>query len=310
MSDNKIYTPILFLIFNRPDTTQIVFNEIRKAKPKWLFIAGDGPRKDRLEDTRLCQKTRTIVDQVDWDCEVSTFFRDENLGCKYAVSSAIDWFFSNVDEGIILEDDCVPDQSFFPFCEALLEKYRDDERIMMISGANFQFGREKTDDSYYFSRYFHIWGWATWKRAWKLYDKEMKAWPEIRENGYLHNILYDKRLVRYWEAIFNSVYNGSISTWDYQWVFSCWVQGGLSIIPNRNMVSNIGFDQRSTHTKGKDIRANMQTENMVFPLNHPKYLIRNAHADRFTERIEYSRFGFIKSKLFGVTLKESRRLQK
>jgi len=302
-------TPVLFVIFNRPDTTKQVFYEIRKAKPKQLFIAADGPRKDHPEDTGLCQKTRAIVDQVDWDCQVSTLFRDENLGCKYAVSSAIDWFFSNVGEGIILEDDCVPDQSFFPFCEELLEKYRDDERIMMISGANFQFGKKKTEDSYYFSRYFHIWGWATWKRAWKLYDKEMKAWPEIRENGYLTNILSEKKLVRYWEVIFNSVYNGSIITWDYQWVFSCWIQGGLSIIPNINMISNIGFDHRSTHTKGENIRANMQTERMIFPLHHPKYIIRNANADRFTERIEYSRFGFIKSKLYGITLKARRRLQ-
>lgn len=302
-------TPILFLIFNRPDTTQIVFDEIRKAKPKRLFIAGDGPRKDRLEDTGLCQKTRAIVDLVDWDCQVSTLFRDENLGCKYAVSSAIDWFFSNVEEGIILEDDIIPEQSFFPFCEELLERYRDDERILMISGANFQFGRKTTEDSYYFSRYFHIWGWATWKRAWKLYDKEMKAWPEIREKGYLNNILSEKRLVRYWEKVFNSIYNGSITTWDYQWVFSCWIQGGLSIIPTINMVSNIGFGQSSTHTKGENIRANMKTESMAFPLHHPKYIIRNVDADRFTERIEYSRFGFIKSKLYNIILKARRRLK-
>jgi hypothetical protein len=303
---DSLSTPVLFLIFNRPDTTQQVFNEIRKTQPAQLFVAADGPSK---ADYELCKKTRDIIQQVDWDCKVSTLFRDKNLGCKYAVSSAIDWFFSNVDEGIILEDDCVPDQSFFPFCQELLEKYRDDKRIMMISGANFQFDRKKTENSYYFSRYFHIWGWATWKRAWKLYDRDLKAWPEIREKGYLNNILSQKRLVRYWETIFNAVSNGSINTWDYQWVFSCWIQGGLSIIPNINMISNIGFDQRSTHTKGKDIRANMQTEKIVFPLRHPKYIIRNVEADRFTERIEYSRFGFIKSKLYGISLNACRRLK-
>ena len=302
-------TPVLFLIFNRPDTTQQVFNEIRKAQPAQLFVAADGPRKDRPADKELCKKTRDIIQQVNWDCEVFTRFQDENLGCKRAVSSAIDWFFSNVEEGIILEDDCIPDQSFFPFCQELLEKYRDDERIMMVSGDNFQFGQKRTEYSYYFSRYFHIWGWATWRRAWKLYDREMMAWPEIRENGYLNNILSEKRLVRYWEAIFNSVYNVSTNTWDYQWVFSCWIQRGLSIIPNINMVSNIGFDQRSTHTKGKDIRANMQTESMAFPILHPKYIIRNANADRFTEKIEYSRFGFITSKIYEIILKTRRRLQ-
>ncbi len=134
------------------------------------------------------------------------------------MSSAIDWFFSQVEEGIILEDDCVPDQSFFLFCQELLERYRDDKRIMMISGDNFEFGQKRMEYSYYFSRYFHIWGWATWKRAWKYYDVDMKAWPEIREKGYLNDLLYEKKIVKYWESIFNQVYEGLINTWDYQWI--------------------------------------------------------------------------------------------
>ncbi len=297
MIPDSLKVPVLFLIFNRPDTTQVVFNEIRKAKPKLLFIAADGPRKDHPEDIVLCQKARETVDHVDWDCTIMTLFRDENLGCKIGVSSAIDWFFSKVDEGIILEDDCLPDQSFFPFCQELLEKYRDDERIMMISGDNFQFGRNVTNNSYYFSRYFHIWGWATWKRAWKHYDVDIKAWPEIRQNGSLRNILSENKVVKYWESIFNSVYNGLINTWDYQWVFSCWIQGGLSIIPNQNLVSNIGFDANGTHTHGDSIFSKMPVKNMKFPLVHPNYVIRDCNSDTYTENMWFSASGSLKSLL-------------
>ncbi len=200
------------------------------------------------------------------------------------MSSAIDWFFSNVQEGIILEDDCVPDQSFFSFCQELLEKYRDDERIMMISGDNFQFGRKRTEGSFYFSRYFHIWGWASWRRAWSHYDVDMNSWPEFRENGYLNNFLSEKRMVKYWESIFNSVYNKLINTWDYQWVFSCWTQGGLSIMPDNNLVSNIGFDERSAHTTGDTIFSRLPTKKIEFPLVYPKYIIPDYASDRYTEK--------------------------
>jgi len=280
MTEEQLSTPVLFLIFNRPDTTQQVFNEIRKAKPEELFIAADGPRDNRPDDIENCKKTREIIRQVDWNCNVSTLFRDNNLGCKLAVSSAIDWFFSQVEEGIILEDDCVPDQSFFLFCQELLERYRDDKRIMMISGDNFEFGQKRMEYSYYFSRYFHIWGWATWKRAWKYYDVDMKAWPEIREKGYLNDLLFEKKIVKYWESIFNLVYEGLINTWDYQWIFACWIQEGLSITPNKNLISNIGFDIHSTHTVGQTVFSRIPIEIMKFPLIHPKYIIRDIESEK------------------------------
>lgn len=297
---NSLKTPVLFLVFNRPDTTQTVFDEIRKAQPAQLFVAADGPRNGRPTDNDLCKKTRDIIQQVDWDCKVYIRFLDENLGCKRAVSAAIDWFFLQNDEGIILEDDCVPDQSFFPFCQELLERYRDDERIMMISGDNFQFSRNSADESYYFSRYIHIWGWATWKRAWKHYDVDMKSWPEINKKGYLNNILSEKRAVRYWGSIFNSVYDGLINTWDYQWVYSCWIQGGLSITPNINLVSNIGFDQNSTHTKKGTIFSSMPTTRISFPLAHPNYFIRDCTSDKYTENIWFSTPGFFKRLLKSI----------
>jgi hypothetical protein len=290
-------TPILFITFKRPDTTRKVFEEIRKAKPKKLFLAQNYPRGKKFEDTENWKEVRSIIENIDWDCEIKRLYRDYYLEVKVSVSSALDWFFSHVEEGIILEDDCVPDQSFFPFCQELLEKYRDDKRIMMISGDNFQFGRNGTKDSYYFSRYFHIWGWATWKRAWKYYDVDMKVWPEICDNGYLNNILLEKSVVKYWESVFNLVYNGVINTWDYQWVFSCWIQGGLSIMPNQNLVSNIGFDMIGTHTKGDSIFSKMATKNMKFPLMHPDYMIRDLKADKYTEKIWFSNTESLKNLL-------------
>lgn len=279
--------PVLFLIFNRPDTTQRVFDEIRVARPGRLFVAADGPRADRPEDQELCKKTRDIALEIDWDCEVKTLFREKNLGCKYAVSSAITWFFSQVDHGIILEDDCLPHQSFFPFCHELLERYKDDKRIMTITGGNYQFGQTPVHDSYYFSRFVHVWGWATWKRAWDCYDREITAWPDVD----LHDILYDRSQVKFWSGIFDAVNGGHVNTWDFQWVLSCWIQNGLSIIPANNLISNIGMGAGSTHTKRADIRANQKTVPIDFPLRHPNYIIRNATADRFTEMMEYSRPG-------------------
>lgn len=299
----SLTTPVLFLIFNRPDTTQQVFNEIRKAQPKQLFVAADGPRQDRPDDIENCKKVREIIQQIDWDCNVSTLLREGNLGCKKAISSAIDWFFSQVDEGIILEDDCVPDQSFFPFCQELLERYRHDSRVMMISGDNFQFGKRRTEYSYYFSRYAHIWGWATWKRAWNYFDISMKLWPVIRDGNWLDAILDDAKAVKYWTHCFDNTFTGKMNTWDYQWVLTCWIQRGLSIIPEQNLITNIGFNQSGTHTLGKSIFSKLPVTNIKFPLIHPGFVIRNFQADKFTEKIWYSRSRSLKSvSKFGLTM--------
>ena len=189
---NNLKTPILFLIFNRLDTTRRVFEEIRKQKPRQLFVASDGPRVNKDGEREIVEKTRKLVlDNIDWECEVKTLFRGENLGCKIAVSSAIDWFFENIEEGIILEDDCLPAQSFFGYCEELLEKFREDGRISVISGDNFQFGWRNTSDSYYFSKNCHIWGWATWRRAWERYDVEMKTYPNFKKKEKIIHKLHE-----------------------------------------------------------------------------------------------------------------------
>ncbi len=306
----KLTTPILFLIFNRPDTTQQVFSEIRRAKPTKLFVAGDGPREDKENEKEKCRAARDILNGIDWDCQVKTLVRKRNLGCKMAVSSAIDWFFENVEEGIILEDDCLPHPTFFRFCQELLKKYRDDERTMVISGDNFLLGHKRTDYSYYFSRYNHIWGWATWRRAWLHYDGDIRMWPGIRDESWLKDILGDSKTVRYWSNVFRLVYENKIDTWDYPWTFSCWMQNGLAIIPSVNLVSNIGFGPESTHTKGKSKFANMAVADMDFPLRHPPFIIRDTKADDFVQKTHFDIPNILLRIVKRLSIKEKNILEK
>jgi hypothetical protein len=281
-NNRELSSPVLFLIFNRPDLTRQVFSEIRKVKPLKLFIAADGPRREIAEDVERCQQTRDIINTIDWDCEVKTLFRNENLGCKVAVSSAISWFFEEVEEGIILEDDCLPDLTFFRFCEELLEKYRQDTRIMMISGNNFQFGRSRGKYSYYFSRYSHIWGWASWRRSIKFYNVNMCSWPDMRNKKILEWI-FPKKVAFHWLKVLDNVYNGLIDSWDYQLNYAAWIQNALSIVPNRNLVSNIGFGRDGTHVKRRIAISEMKTGPMNFPLSHPPFVLPDIKADRFSE---------------------------
>lgn len=278
-------TPVAFFIFNRPQLTQRVFDAIRQAKPAMLLVVADGPRCDRPGEVDLCAQTRAVIQQVDWHCQVLTNFSEVNLGCKQRVSSGLNWVFETVERAIILEDDCLPHLTFFPFCEDLLNYYANDTRVMAISGDNFQFGRQRTQDSYYFSRYNHCWGWASWRRAWRYYDVEMKLWPMIKQGKWLHDLLGDDRAVRYWTDIFETVANDRLDTWDYQWTFACWLQNGLTILPNVNLVSNIGFGSEATHTTGTNRLSNLSSEAMQFPLQHPAFVVRDAQADESTHRL-------------------------
>ena len=207
-----------------------------------------------------------------------------NLGCKKRVSSGIDWIFEQVQEAIILEDDCLPEPTFFRFCQEMLERYRDDKRVGTISGDNFQFGQRHGSDSYYFSKYVHVWGWASWRDRWQdSYDVAIGKWPQVRDEHRLADMVGDQREATYWRKVFERVYQGKIDTWDYQWVFANWVTGRSSILPAVNLISNIGFDQHATHTTGKSDLANMSVTPMQFPLVHPVGLFRNMRADRFSE---------------------------
>lgn len=281
----QLRTPVAFLIFNRPHTTERVFAEIAKAKPPKLFIVADGPRRGRKGEAEKCAAARAIIEQVNWDCEVLKNYAEENLGMGRREYSGFDWVFDNVEEAILLEDDCLPHPTFFRFCEELLEKYRFDTRVMGISGNNFQFGRRRTKYSYYFSHYVHCWGWATWKRAWQAYDFEMRLWPEFEQGEWLKDILIDARAIKYWEKIFHMVLRGEIDTWDYQWMFACWIQHGLTILPNVNLVENIGFAPDGTYCKEPgNCLANICKTAMTFPLRHPPFMIRDFLADQFEQR--------------------------
>ncbi|MBD2251349.1 glycosyltransferase family 2 protein [Nostoc parmelioides] len=283
-------TPVTFIIFKRPQTTEKVFQAIRQVKPKKLFVIADGPRNDRPGEAEKCEATRAIIDRVDWECEVIKNYADTNLGCAKRVSSGLDWVFSQVEQTIILEDDCIPHNSFFRFSEELLEKYQNDTRISSISAQNVQTGNKRTNYSYYFSRYSHCWGWATWKRAWQHYDLNIKLWQEVQAQNLLYDILLDSKAVNYWRRTFQTIYDNPTGiTWDYQWTFACWMQGSLSITPNVNLVANVGVGVDATHfTSNKEFSfINLPTQAMEFPLKHPPYIIRNVEADTLTQKTVY-----------------------
>ena len=274
MTQFQLTTPVAFFVFNRPDVTQRVFERIRDAKPQKLFIIADGARFSEEEDK--CKEVRNIVQNIDWQCEVLTNYSDINLGCKQRVHTGITWVFEQVEEAIILEDDCLPDPSFFPFCEELLEHYREDTRIGAISGQNNLFGYKTSPHSYYFSKYPYIWGWATWRRAWKYYDSKISLWEEVKNGNWLENILPNRKAVKYWEKIFQKTYDQKVETWDYQWTFACLTNNFLCITSNVNLISNIGFGESSTHTQDSDNKfSNLPTQEVNFPLVHPS----NSHYD-------------------------------
>jgi hypothetical protein len=244
-------TPVLLIVFNRPDTTKQVFARIREAQPQQLFVAADGPRADKSSDKEKCEEVRKLVlNSIDWECEIHTLFRDENRGCGRGPAEAITWFFENVEQGIILEDDCLPAQSFFKFCDQLLDVYKNDNRIMHIAGTN-TLGSWKADISdYHFSVYAGIWGWATWRRAWKYFDYSLKGWSNIQLRELLKSQLVSQDDYEYRSKKFNETFNDptTINWWDYQWHFARLSQSGLGIVPSQNLISNIGFGNDATHT--------------------------------------------------------------
>jgi hypothetical protein len=281
MSEFKLNTPVALLIFNRPDTTERVFNAIAKARPPKLLVVADGPRPQREGEAELCAKTRAIINRVDWDCEVITEFADSNMGCKRRVASGIDWIFEQVEEAIILEDDCLPDPSFFRYCEEMLTRYRDNQRVGMVSGGNLQFGRQRGTGSYYFSKYTHIWGWASWRRAWRHYDRDLTLWPTFRDQGLLTEIFETPGEQEYWRNSFQWVHEGSLDTWDVSWTFTAITHGLLQVVPNVNLISNIGFGANATHTHVVGVHANMPTQPIEFPLVHPTFVLADIEADRY-----------------------------
>jgi len=277
-----MHTPVALIIFNRPEKTERVLAEIAKAKPRKLFVIADGPRPNCPNDIAQCSAVRKIIERVDWGCEVLKNYSEVNLGCGRRPATGTSWVFEYVEEAIILEDDIVPHPTFFRFCEELLEKYRNDWRVMMIGG--FTMHPHCSPYSYRFSRIFGcVGGWATWRRAWQYWDGQMTLWPTLRDDtSWMLDIMGESRVVEHWRKILERAYTESSHAdyWDYQWMFACWAQSGLAIVPTVNLISNIGFGADATHTKSvSDGRANLPTAAMRFPLQHPPYMIRNRDVD-------------------------------
>jgi GT2 family glycosyltransferase len=279
-------TPVVLVLFARPDTTERLVELVRAARPPLVFVIADGPRPDRPEDVGRCEATREVVARTDWDCEVRTAYADANLGVKRRVETGFEWVFEQVDEAIILEDDCIPHPTFFPFCDELLERYRDEPRIFSIAGGCFEPDRV-VGPSYRFSRYQLIWGWATWRRAWRQYDPLLTRWPELRDTGGLEELLEDRRAVQFWSWAFEQAHSGHFSAWDWAWNLAVWLDGGLSVVPSRNLVANVGFREDATNTRPEHHRQEVTPPAvaMEFPLRHPSEIVRDADADRLVDEI-------------------------
>lgn len=271
--------PVLLIIFNRPELTRRTLEAIACAGPRTLLVAADGPRSSEERD--LCERTREVISDVDWGCEIRKDYSEKNLRCGVRVYTAIDWALSQYEEVIVLEDDCVPSPSFFGYCAELLEYYRDDERIMHISGNNFQPTQPTTRYSYYFSKYTHAWGWATWRRAWRHFDWSLRRWPEFKRAGLIQCWCDDPYEQRYWATIFDDMHKGARDVWDYQWNFACWAQFGLVILPCVNLVSNIGVGSSATHTKDLSPYLGLEASE-IQSIEHPPYVFRNYEADAYT----------------------------
>lgn len=257
--------PILFLGYNRPEETTKSFQCIRNYAPSKLYIALDGPRnsKEKLK----CEKVKEIVSKLDWDCEAKFLIRESNLGCKNSVNNAIDWFFEHEDMGIIYEDDILAESDFFEFVGQMLQHYKNDERVWLVTGNNL-LGKWGQSSSYFFSKIGAIWGWGTWRRAWLKHDKGMSAWPEIKRANAIFNILQED-LAEERNLIFDKVYSGEIDTWDYQFTFTRLINSGLSIVPSVNLIKNIGFNSNATHTRQNPDNLFNEILNLVFPVKHP-----------------------------------------
>ena len=277
--------PVVLLVFRRPDLTRRVIAALREVRPPRIFIVADGPRPAVPGDAALCAEVRAVCErEIDWNAEIRREFAETNLGLRKRVSSGLDWVFSQVEDAIILEDDCVPQPEFFQFCAELLERYRNDERVGVITGDNFQPQPFDCGASYYFSRFPHCWGWATWRRAWRRFDEPLKRWPALRESEWLDSLFPGQpRAAARWRQIFDETHARKIDSWAYGWVFSCWAAGFLTATPRVNLVENIGVGPEATHTVADHGLTIPKGLRLDFPLVHPSAVTRRETADAFVQ---------------------------
>ena len=275
-------TPILLIAWRRPKETKEVIDSLKLIKPKRLFISCDGAREGNNQELEKVKKTQEMLkENINWDCEIKWQISKINLGCKKGVTKAINWFFENVSEGIILEDDIVAHYDFFKYCQYLLEKYRSDKRVWCISGSNNQDNIKRGNGTYYFGKIPLIWGWATWKDRWEDYDVTLKKWPEIRSSKMFESLFFDKLQCKHWSNIFETFYKfGKPDTWDYPWVFTCLINNGLTAIPNKNLIKNIGFNSNATHTKWQNVKEN-KIRSIGKEIVDPEFIICDFEAEKY-----------------------------
>jgi hypothetical protein len=280
-------TPVVLFVYARPDTTRRLVEIVREANPPLVLVVADGPHQGGVEDASRCAAARDVVEQAAWRCEVLTNYADENLGLNRRVETGLDWAFDLVDEAIVLEDDCLPHPTFFRFCDELLDRFRHEPRVLSIGGSCFL--PTGGDAGYRFSRHQHIWGWATWQRAWRNYDPLLTRWPELRDGGWLDELLSDRDAVQYWTYVFERTYAGRL-TWDYAWLLACWLVGGVSAVPRRNLVTNVGFRDDATNTRPEHGGpfADIPAVAVDFPLRHPAEIAPDVAADWDVERLIFS----------------------
>jgi hypothetical protein len=273
--------PVVLLLFRRPECTARVFERIRRARPPVLYLVADGPRG--ADDEEGCERARAAVARVDWPCEVRRDYAAGNLGLRERVVSGLGFVFGECERAVVLEDDCLPDPTFFDYCDAVLERWKDDERVMQVGGFSVQRGGAPTPASYYFSKYALPWGWASWARAWRHYDPSIASWPALRDGGWA-DAWFDGELERsYWTGVFDAVHAGRIaSTWDYAWSYACWAQGGLSAVPWASLIRNVGWGPGATHTHGTVPLAEIDAVPLPLPVVHPTAVSRHRAADLYT----------------------------
>jgi hypothetical protein len=281
MYQQQLQTPVVFIVFNRPAQTRISFARIAEAAPSRLLVIADGPRPEKVGEAVLCDEVRAIATAVDWPCRLEINFSPGNMGCRERIISGLNWVFERAEDAIIVEDDVVPDPSFFPFCEQLLNYYRGDDRISMVAGFNPVEYRGNSNQSYFFSQLTHVWGWATWRNSWARYDQHLKNWPEIKQADLLNEIFDRPGTAAYWTNIFDAMHDGTgPNTWDYQWTYTNLIHNALSIAPKVNLVKNIGFDRDATHTVAAADIYKINSQAIAFPLIHPPAFVPLRSVDR------------------------------
>ncbi len=279
-SPSRLQTPVVMLTFNRPALTRRVLEAVAAARPPRLYVVSDGPRATHPNDARAVAEVRALFDELPWACEVVRDFADTNLGLRRRVSSGLSAAFAAEERLIVLEDDCLPHATFFPFCEALLERYAEDERIATITGTNFQRGQRRTEASYYFSHRHHVWGWASWRRAWQHFDLAMTRWPEFVAAGGMATVTDDPYEESYWTVLYKQAFEGVLNSWAYPWSFNCLAEGALCIRPNMNLVTNLGGADDPTHPNLSDRLHDLPLEPLG-ELRHPGVIVRHKAADMF-----------------------------